>query len=224
MSRVRLITALCAAFFALHPTTSFADEEPAGAPSPATKPAFGDAGQFALSLNQGFAVNQADLLDGSGIQANVFVTKHLSLGLAGSVQWLSTSSVASLPGSSSFLMHLGPRVGYDVPFSEAVSFWPQVGVDYRMLQSGGSSSSTVEGVTTSSSSSTTQSAFGLSVFAPIVVHPSRGFFVGAGPTFYTEFSNSTSSSASAGTGESLPSSDNPKITSIGLMAMIGGAI
>jgi hypothetical protein len=48
-----------------------------------------------------------------------------------------------------------------------------------------------------------------------VVHPTKGFFIGAGPAFYTELSNSTSTGG--------VSADNGKVTSLGLMATIGGA-
>jgi hypothetical protein len=66
-----------------------------------------------------------------------------------------------------------------------------------------------------STAGSTTYAFAVAVVAPLLIHPTPGFFVGAGPAFYAELSNSTSS---AGT-----SNDNGKETSLGLMATIGGA-
>jgi hypothetical protein len=60
----------------------------------------------------------------------------------------------------------------------------------------------------------TSNAFGVTVLAPVLIHPTRGFFVGAGPAFYADLSNSTSSGN--------VSQDNSKMTSVGVMATIGG--
>jgi hypothetical protein len=177
---------------------------------------FGDAGVFALSLNHTLLVNTTDLFAGNEeIQASYFAAPSLSLGLAIGAQWLSASPVGSGSGNNSnFIFHVGPRVGYDLRISNVVSFWPQIGVDYRRLDSSSTSTSSVGGVTTSTSTSTTSNAFGLTILAPILLHPTRGFFIGAGPAFYVDFSNSTSAGNS--------SADNSKITSIGLIATIGG--
>jgi hypothetical protein len=177
--------------------------------------AFGDAGQFALSLQQGVVFNQADFFTGTGLGIAYFAAPHLSLAVTAAAQWLSNDVTGS--GNSAVLVHVGPRIGYDVPLSEVVSFWPQVGVDYRLLsQSLSSTNSTGGGASSTTSATLTSTAFGLTALAPLVLHPSKGLFFGAGPTFYTEFSSSTSSGGA--------SADNPKITSVGLMAMIGGAI
>jgi hypothetical protein len=227
-SRVCLVSSLLAAFAALHSTPSYAaDEESAKPQEPAPKRAFGDAGQFALSLNQGFVVNATDILDGSGLQASVFILPHLSAGLAVSAQWISNSAVGPNESSTDFVLHLGPRVGYDIAFSELVSFWPQIGLDYRTLQETTTTSTPAPpGVTPqpTTSSSSNSSAFGLTVVAPILIHPAKGFFIGAGPAFYTEFSNSSNNSSGNASTSTSASTDNPKVTSLGLMAMIGGAI
>ena len=107
-----------------------------------------------------------------------------------------------------------------------MSFWPQIGLDYRLLQETTTTSypaptgSSPQPTTSSSSSS---SAFGLTVEAPILIHPAKGFFIGAGPAFYSEFSNSSNNSSGNASTSTSASTDNPKVTSLGLMAMIGGA-
>ena len=62
----------------------------------------------------------------------------------------------------------------------------------------------------------TSSALGFTAMVPILLHPTQGFFVGAGPVFYTELSNSSSSQGQ--------SNDNSKVTSLGLVFTVGGAI
>jgi hypothetical protein len=177
-------------------------------------PKFGRAGDIALSWNHGMAFNEVDLYGGAGdFQATYFVVPNLSLGLGVGVQWFNGSLAGNDGGSNATLLHLGPRVGYNIALGEHVSWWPQVGVDFRML----SQSNTSAGTTSSSDSK----AFGLTVLAPILIHPVRGFFVGAGPAFYTEFMNKTTSSSSLTTGSS--DHDNAKLTTLGLIATIGGS-
>jgi hypothetical protein len=193
-------------------------QEPEAPPPPSPPRQFGDGGVVALSLNHNLFVNMQDLLSGDEIQGSLFVGPHVSLGLAVGAQWLSAAPVNG--GSSpqtNFIFHAGPRLGYDLRLSSFVSIWPQVGVDYRRYDS---SSTTVtafgpNGQTSSSSITTTANAFGVTVLAPVLIHPTRGFFVGAGPAFYADLSNSTS--------QGSQSQDNSKITSVGLMATIGGA-
>ncbi len=202
--------------------SSASAQEPA--PAPATAPStpaddFGKAGDFALSLNHGFTVNEGDLFSGANeIQASYFAAPHLSLGLAVGAQYASSSPPNGGDSEHTLILHVGPRVGYDVRLGDKVSFWPQVGIDYRRTEqstSSGSVSSPGGGVITTTPSSTdTTSAFGVTVLAPIVFHPTNGFFVGAGPAFYTDLSSSRSSGDS--------SADQSKVTTIALVATIGG--
>jgi len=208
MPRLSLAVALAAAgALALVSTSALAQE----APRPPA--GFGDAGQFALSINHDFIVNSTDFFSGGDeLQASYFVVPHLSLGLALGAQWLSSSPAVSSTtagSSSAVLLHAGPRVGYDIRLSDAVSIWPQVGVDYRRM------SQSTPAIGTVAAGTTTDQAFGFTAMAPIVLHPTRGFFVGAGPAFYTDISNSQSTNSA--------STDNAKITSVGLMATLGGA-
>jgi hypothetical protein len=177
---------------------------------------FGDTGQFALSLNHNLLVNEIDLFSGDDeIQGTIFLAQNFSAALAVGIQWLSSSPVNTTSSSSNVIFHVGPRLGYNLRITSFVSFWPQVGIDYRRLDSSTTSTTTIGGVTTSTSQSSTSNAFGVTVLAPFLIHPTQGFFVGAGPAFYADFANSTSSGNS--------SQDNSKITSVGLTAMIGGA-
>jgi hypothetical protein len=197
------------------PAAAFAQDDDAKARH------FGEAGQFALSLNEGVIFNATDLFTSGDLEANYFVVPHLSVGVAIGAQWLS-SSPTSTGATSTFIFHVGPRVGYDIPVAQAVSIWPQVGVDYRMLNETvptatvtdtGNPSAPSESI---SNATSTSSAVGITVLAPVLIHPTRGFFLGAGPVFYADLSNNTSSQGT--------STSNSKITSVGLLATIGGAI
>jgi hypothetical protein len=201
------------AFILLAATAASAQEQAV----PAAKPHFGDQGQFALSLNHGLLVNAADLVSGDELQASFFVAPNFSLGLGLGIQWLSSSPPAG-DSQHSVVFHAGPRLGYNFRISELVSFWPQAGVDYRRMDSSSTVTTVPSGTTgvpSTSQTTTTSSAFGVSVMAPVLIHPTRGFFLGAGPAFYADFSNSNSAGSQ--------STDNSKITSVGLVATIGGA-
>jgi hypothetical protein len=219
MPRRRFSALLLVGSLLLVPLPALAQDEPAKAPH------FGDAGQFALSLNEGFGVNADDILQGTELQANFFVAPHFSLGLILGAQWFSspplTNTTASPSSASEVLVRVGPRVGYDIRVSDFVSIWPQIGLDYRSLSETSSSGS---GASASSFSNTT-SAFAFTAVVPVLIHPTRGFFIGAGPFVYSEFSDGTNGSSSyGGTPGSNTSTQNNKLTSVGLMATIGGAI
>ena len=193
---------LGALFLVSSPALAHADE-------PAAPAHFGDSGEVALHLNDGVTASTGDLISGPQIQLDYFVADHVSLGLMAGANWYSNSALGN--GAESFVFRVGPRVGYDIPLSAHVSFWPQVGVDYRSNHETSTSSVSAGG----SSTSTTASSFAFAAVAPLVIHPTPGLFIGAGPAFYTELSNSTSSGGT--------SVDNGKVTSVGLMATIGGA-
>jgi hypothetical protein len=203
---IKISLFLGSVFLVSSPTLARADE-------PAAPARFGDSGQVALHLNDGVTASTGDLISGPQIQLDYFVADHVSLGLMAGANWYSNSALGN--GAESFVFRVGPRVGYDIPLSAHVSFWPQVGVDYRSDHETSTASSSVGGTTTTSSTSTTASSFAFAAVAPLVIHPTPGLFIGAGPAFYTELSNSTSSGGT--------SVDNGKVTSVGLMATIGGA-
>ncbi len=180
---------------------------------------FGDKQRFALGFDEGVTFNSTDVLTNGELQASYFVVPRLSIGVALGAQWLSDSPTSNTNASGSlFVLHVGPRVGYDVAVADKVSTWPQLGVDYRMYQQ--TTNELTAGNTgspsTSQSVTSTSSAFGLTAMVPVLLHPAQGFFVGGGPVFYIEFANSQSTS-----GQSV---NLNKIASLGLVFTIGGAI
>ena len=209
MSARTFVTVLFAGAIALSSASAFAEEAPEAAPAK-----FGDAGQVALSLNQDIGLRTGDLLAGTGVQFSYFAADHLSIGLGAAVAWSSTPALSpGQPGTDNtniFLLRAGPRVGYDIPLSSYVSFWPQIGVDLRRFETDSPSFAQAAG------SSSTNVAISFAAVAPLVFHPVRGFFIGAGPSFATDFINRQSSNGSGW-------NDASKTTSIGLLATVGGA-
>jgi hypothetical protein len=184
-------------------TFLFAAGSASAAEEPEAKHAFGDSGQFALSLNQNFLASTNDLFGSTELRGSYFVADHVSIGLGLGAQWFNNNPIggATSTGGSLFTFRAAPRFGYDVTLSEQVSFWPQIGIDYRHASESGGG---FDG-----------NALGFAAEAPLLFHPVKGFFVGGGPSFYTEFFNHANAGSLGG--------DMPKQTTVGLMATIGGA-
>ncbi len=210
----------CAIALLLCSTSAFAeDAQPPTAPAVAegarpvsaravadsAAPRFGNEGQFALSLYEGFNASEG-APNGTQVQADAFVAPHLSIGLSLGGQLFQTSPSGGLQ-SKGFLLRVGPRIGVDFPLSDYVSFWPQLGVDYTHASQSGE---TVSANGSLALASTTVDGLGVTLAAPLLIHPTRGFFIGAGPSLYQEFANVSVGSEST--------------TSVELEAVVGGAI
>jgi hypothetical protein len=91
-------------------------------------------------------------------------------------------------------------VGYNLPLSDTVSFWPKVYFGYATYS------------TSNNGPSGNESAIG--VYAPFLFHPVPHFFIGIGPNASTQLSNSESLGGM--------NSDLAKVTQIGLQATLGG--
>jgi hypothetical protein len=129
-----------------------ADPPPADAPAapPAAAPegpsGFGDGGQLVLSVERLFGYTYAHpsvgnsfntftlFADSLGAAASpydfptlsfdAFVTKQISIGLAGSFLRLSSN------GASLSTFEIAPRVGYSMMLGPWLAFWPRLGVTY----------------------------------------------------------------------------------------------
>jgi hypothetical protein len=147
----------------------------------ATGPAevFGAAGQIAISSDAALTIQRRTIsgVDGgtTSIQlapaADYFVINNLSVG--GFIGF----DYATSGDNDSSRFSIGPRVGYNIPFSDLVSIWPKAGFSFAHT------SATVSTTTGSTTTSTTNSndAFALNLFVPVMFHPVRHFFVGFGP-------------------------------------------
>lgn len=94
---------------------------------------------------------------------DVFVIENLSIGASVGIQHARSGAARSTRVSA------GPRVGYNVPLTHLLSFWPRVGLSYSYS------------ATRDDDARVHNHALGLNAFAPFLMHPVAQFFVGFGP-------------------------------------------
>jgi hypothetical protein len=173
---------------------------------------FGGPGTLAISsdMNLGFAGSSTTEGGGStwtfilAPAADYFVIQGLSVGGQISYSHIHSSVGGTSPtgGSTSIdvdAFGIGPRIGYNIPIGDLLSFWPKVGLIYTDMATKGGSGST----------------FDVQLYAPLLLHLAPHFFVGLGPGIQTDL---TASQSSAGVSNPNP----PKTTSYGLYFTIGG--
>jgi hypothetical protein len=195
------------------PAPGYGYPPPGGFPAPRAR--FGNQGVFAFSNDMDLSfVGHTTSPPGGGDSSSgwtlslkpsldYFVIQGLSIG--GFVEWTHTnsSSPSSTGGSSTTLngdtFGIGPRVGYNIPIVDAVSWWPLVSAIYS---------------STSFSDNTSRNAFTLGIYAPFLYHPVSHFFMGLGPVLATDVSANASAGGVSGSG--------PKTTTYGLQFTIGG--
>jgi hypothetical protein len=147
---------------------------------------FGGKGQLAISSDAALSISNTSL---SGVDdtttriqlqpaVDYFVIRSLSIG--GSVLF----SYAKTGGTHSTSFGIGPRVGYNIPFSDLVSVWPKIGFSIANT-SQPTKIVTPTGTTTDNVSNT---AVALNVFVPVMFHPAPHFFAGFGPFIDTDLS------------------------------------
>ncbi|HEX3343606.1 MAG TPA: hypothetical protein VHS09_03495, partial [Polyangiaceae bacterium] len=91
------------------------------------------------------------------------------------------------------------RIGYNIPISDFLSFWPKVGLVFTDIARSGASGNT----------------FDLQAYAPLLLHLAPHFFIGLGPGIQTDLTASANAA-----GQNVP--NVPKTTSYGLYLTIGG--
>lgn len=148
---------------------------------------FGDQGQIAISSEAGATFEQTSIsgVDGSTRSlvlrpgVDYFLVKRLSLGAFVGI------SHESVPSGSSTVWAVGPRVGYDLAFSDHFSIWPRAGFSYNSTKVE-TDAQELGGVSVPGSSET-NNAMALNLFAPVLFH-TRRFFAGVGPALDTDLS------------------------------------
>lgn len=143
---------------------------------------FGMAKSLAISSDAALSIQNTSLsgVDGSTTTITLapavdyFVIQNLSVG--GSVSFV----YAAPPGdghSTSF--GVGPRVGYNIPFSDLISFWPKAGLSINHTNVSTTAQATP--ATPATSVSVSNTALALNLFVPVMFHPAPHFFAGFGP-------------------------------------------
>jgi hypothetical protein len=196
----------------------------------ADEPRFGRAGELAISDDQPLGGGLVASLDaptvpgatstasfelasvsgggGSGVEfmvapaADYFVIKNLSVG--GNLQFgvfNFAHGTGNGPGDTATYFGIAPRVGYNVAITDSLSIWPKLYFAFATVPAG-----------SGGGQGATQSSIG--VFAPFVFAPVPHFFVGIGPNFSTQLSNS-------GFGP-ITGTSGSKVTQVGIQATVGG--
>lgn len=170
-------------------TQAQAQEQPIGANVTPGSPVsiFGSRGQIAISSEAGatFTHTTVSGVDGSSTTlvlrpgVDYFIVDRLSLGAFVGLDR------QALPGGSTTTFGIGPRVGYDIPFSNHFSIWPRAGVSYNSTTAKVDAED-VGGVEIPGAE-TTNNAVALNLFAPLLFHTHR-FFAGVGPALDTDLS------------------------------------
>ena len=164
-------------------------QEPVGAKVTPGSPVsiFGNRGQIAISSEAGatFTHTSVSGVDGSTTTfvlrpgVDYFIIDRLSLGAFVGVDH------QAVPSGSSTTFGVGPRVGYDIAFSDYFSIWPRAGFSYN--------SSTIKvdaenvGGVEVPGSEASNNAVALNLFAPLLFHTNH-YFAGVGPALDTDLS------------------------------------
>lgn len=137
---------------------------------------FGHASQLALSSDVALLIQRSSQ-DATTIQfapaADYFVIDNFSIGGVILLDYTQARNVDATRFS------IGPRVGYNIPFTDMIGLWPKLGFSYTHT----SASTDVEGRVddVEVSVGTSGDHFSLNLFAPLMFHPVPHFFVGFGP-------------------------------------------
>jgi hypothetical protein len=138
--------------------------------------AFGHVGQLALSSDVALLIQRSSN-DATTVQfapaADYFVIDNFSIGGVMLFDYTQAQNVDSTRFS------IGPRVGYNIPFTDMVGLWPKLGFSYTHTNV----STDVEGRDddVELSISSPGNHISLNLFAPLMFHPVPHFFVGFGP-------------------------------------------
>jgi len=141
--------------------------------------------------------------------ADYFVIPNLSVG--GNILFgVFSPAHGNGPGATATLFGIAPRVGYNIPITDMISFWPKVYFSYL----------TVNASSNGNSSGANAAAIGL--FAPLMFVPTPHFFLGIGPDFSTQLSSNATGTTTVNGVSQNGTQALPKVTQVGLQATIGG--
>jgi hypothetical protein len=162
--------------------------------------AFGDKGQLTVSSDAGLSIASTSISGVSGSTTTLtlrpavdyFIAHDVSLGGFLGLDYTSAH------GAHTTQFSIGPRVGYNLAFSERFSFWPKIGFSYSTTSA--SAPLNVAGLPPGAQISQTNSgsSLALNIFAPIMFHPVDHFFLGFGPALDTDLTGDVKSTTIAG--------------------------
>jgi hypothetical protein len=103
-------------------------------------------------------------------------------------------------GTSITIFGIAPRVGYNLPITNGISWWPKVFFEYVTFSE--------------SNNGPGGNASAIGLFAPFMFEPAQHFLIGIGPNVSTQLGNNVT--------QGNMSTGRPKETVLGLQATIGG--
>jgi hypothetical protein len=135
---------------------------------------FGLEGQWALSSDAALSISHQSGFTELTLAPAVdyFVIPNLSVG-----GFISLDYAKSGPANTT-IFSIGPRVGYNVPFSDLFSVWPKIGFSFAHTTNSSSAAITQN---ESIDNTTSSNGITLNLFVPVMVHPAEHFFAGFGP-------------------------------------------
>jgi hypothetical protein len=154
---------------------------------------FGAQGQITISSDAGLFIENTSQ-SGSGAPdgstttlqlrpaMDYFVADNLSLGGFLGIDY------TEIPSGHTTTWAIGPRVGYNVPFSDRFSIWPKAGLAFT-------STSIAMDPPASDSTSTN---LALNLFVPVMFHPVEHFFLGFGPALDQDLTGDVKTTTIAG--------------------------
>ena len=158
---------------------------------------FGDKGKLTVSSDAGLSIATTSVsgVDGSTTTITLrpaidyFVVNDLSLGGFVGLDYIKAG------GSHSTTFAIGPRIGYNLAFSDRVTLWPKLGFSYSNTDV---STDLAAGPNTTISTGRSGSHIALNVFVPVMFHPVPHFFLGFGPALDTDLSGDARTTTIAG--------------------------
>jgi len=148
---------------------------------------FGDKAQLTISSDAGLSIATTSVSDVDGSTTTItlrpaidyFVANNLSLGGFLGLDYVKAA------GSHATTFAIGPRVGYNLTFSDRFSLWPKLGFSYSSTDV---STDVPTGPNTTTSTGASGSHIALNVYVPVLFHPVQHFFIGFGPALDTDLS------------------------------------
>jgi hypothetical protein len=158
---------------------------------------FGDKSQLTISSDAGLSIGTTSVSDIDGSTTTItlrpaidyFVANNLSLGGFIGLDYVKAG------GSHATTFAIGPRVGYNLAFSDRFSLWPKLGFSYSSTDVS-TDVSTAPNTTVSIGNSGSHLA--LNVYVPVMFHPVQHFFLGFGPALDTDLSGDARTTTIAG--------------------------
>jgi hypothetical protein len=175
LSRTLCLVALCSISVAPHGARA---QDPAQDTGAGPSRVFGSVGQLAISSDVALLIQHSSQ-DATTVQfapaADYFITRNLSLG--GVILFDYTQA----DQSDATRFSIGPRVGYNLAFTDMLGVWPKLGFSYTHTSVSTDIDLPAQGDGNDLTASVSGNHFTLNLFAPVMFHPVPHFFVGFGP-------------------------------------------